>query len=482
MMIAAMTGCIGSPTDGARIGTRTTSIPFNGYHNAAATIIRVEAQNPATGVFANIASATSGSGFTSAFGTSWYPWSTSVVVPSTYWRVGRTGARALVRARTDGAGYVTLYGLEEGWTACADPAGSVTKFRDECTTGNTAAICTSDYAPFSSRRGPCPPRELVGVGAPDPRRPLPDTTSTQYFSSVPSSIGYRGDADSFIDVFDQTPTAIGFGPGGSNVVRIYYPRVSTSTETVSFSPAALAASLGVPVPWNGTRIVRQYDRGECSSVMPWRDVLEAVVPALTTAVQSMTVPGLGTISLTPQSRIVLRPMIRSTGGDAIHLYGTFYLYTPIGYVGTLAVTIDVRIETDATSHLTAVVEPSSTVDFQMSAGGYFLQLFGVASEAQVEALALGEVRAQIPPMIKNLVPSSFRILPIFKRVYVRPDALEIVHAEDTTDAVLYPSLATAGLCARPTPVPTAPQTGYMIDLFDPPLPGDPYVFGDTRSP
>jgi hypothetical protein len=484
MMLAAMSGCIGSPTDGSRIGTRTSSVAFNGYHNAAATVIRVEAQNPSTGAFANIASAMTGSGAAAALGTNWFPWSTSAVVPTAYWAAGRTGARALIRARTDGAGYVTLYGLEENWMDCMDPAGSVTKFRDECTTGNTATICTSDYAPFSSRRGPCPPRQLVGTGAPDPRRPLPDTTSTQYFTSVPSSIGYRGDANSFIDVFDVTPNEYGFGylgSGNANVVRIYYPRVNSSTETVTYSPAALAASLGTQVPWGGTRIVRQYDRGECSSVMPWRDILDALVPALTETVQSMTVPGLGTISLLPQSRITLRPEIRSTGGDAVHLFGTFVLYTPLGRAGTLDLDVTVRIEPDAGSHLTAVVEPLSKVDFHMSAGGYFLQFFGIASETEVEAAAMGQVRTMVPGMITELVPGAYRLLPIFKRVYVRPDALEIVHAEDTT-SIYYTPLNNAHLCTRPNPSTIEPATGLMFDLFDPPWATDPRVFGDTRRP
>lgn len=452
-------------------------MPFAGYVSETAQPVAVEALNPTTGAFVGIGSATSGGSPISVLGTDWYGWATAAQIPTAYWVAGQTGATAIIRGRTTAPGGITLYGLEENWASYSGT--SLAEFRDYYTTGNSVRVCTSDYAPFGSRRGPCPPRQLVLGGVADTTRQLPDTTSTLQFSTAPTSLAYRGDANSFIDVFDALPTSTGFN--GANVARRPYNRANSSTETVSVTLPALGAPLSSGLSWRGTRTVRQYDRGQCSTVLLWRDVLDSLIPVLFNAVQSIVLPGAGTISLTPLSRTVLTPMIRLGAGDALRFTQSFWIDS--GSSGRITFSAIIRLGISAGNRLTAVVEDGSTVDFQPSALSWLLETFGALSEAEIEASALAQVRTRVPAAIQLAIPASVRFLPIMQRVYVRPDALEIVLAEDTRDPN-YPTILAApgGLCTRPNPTTAVPQSGAMSSLFDPPLAGDPRVLGDTRRP
>lgn len=100
------------------------------------------------------------------------------------------------------------------------------------------------------------------------------------------ALSWAGDANSYIDVFDQ-----GFGavqvtpPGGSQFARLRYPWPSSASTAMflpwgTFSlPRAFNAELPAGRSW---RAFRHYDRGECSAETSWPTFVAGLERALTT--------------------------------------------------------------------------------------------------------------------------------------------------------------------------------------------------------
>jgi len=102
--------------------------------------------------------------------------------------------------------------------------------------------------------------------------------------------------------------------------------------------------------------------------------------------------------------------------------------------------------------------------------------FGLSqTEAQVEAGIRAQLGTAIPSAVRAAIPAAAQVV-AFDRIFERPDGLELVMAEDTTD-FQFTAINDAGFCART--MGGAAQTGRLIDLADPPC-SLPPAFGETR--
>lgn len=91
-------------------------------------------------------------------------------------------------------------------------------------------------------------------------------------------------------------------------------------------------------------------------------------------------------------------------------------------------------------------------------------------------MAEDAVRTIVPGLVSQAVP----MLVVVQRLHARPEGLEFILAEtvDDVDESLYRALQSLGLCNRSDPATAAPIAGYFDSVFDPPLRGDPPVFGN----
>lgn len=487
LLVASFTllACMTAPFDGQRVGASTSPVTFEGQYSTSGATVTLEALNTTTGAFDAVTTATvSSSSPVRLWDNDWFSWSRSSVLPSAYWTPGRTGFSAKVRARS---GSTSLLGLQEGWDACLGRTidRTVNDFATECTGHDSpvVTICTSDFSPLGSRRGPCPRRTvdvLDATGATARRYGLPDSTFTFAANPAPRVISWRGDRVTMLDVFDASPSSsrdvsrVGTsGLAWGNFVRLRYPNATTSTAFARFDVDSLAASLGTTLPWGGAVAIRQYDNGECSAFRHWRVVLDTLVPTLETSLRNLALRG-HTIDAVPLSRTVLTPVIRTSGGDGAFLTQSFTVRGDGLYMGRLMVKALV-IFGASRGRLIATVQ---SVDATMEAGvvPVILQAFGVIDVASLETEVEDMVRTLVPTLVADAIP-----LPVVQRVYGRPDGLEVVLADDPRDPLL-PALRSAGFCNRPDPAPGGNQSGYFDSLFDPPLRGDPPVFGDPGRP
>jgi hypothetical protein len=534
LVVGASVGCVSVPVDGTRVPSRNGSIAFEGYGNVALAAVTLEARNPvvAGSTFSSFATSTT-SGTHSAvntLGLTLYPWNRNAIVPLAAWGAGETGFRTQVRVRSD---TVNFFGLEENWAECMSLNNTAGAFRDECTTGNTVNLCTSDFLPFGSRRSPCPPRTVVGVrssGGED-RWPLRESTQTLVPANTPTSIRWRGDAVSFLDVFD-TPDMNSLT--NSNVVRIFYPNARSSTNEVAFNPSAIFASMPPQLwpgatAWQGTRSIRQYDRGECSFFMGWRSALDALLnptcgcsvgrtlnavgqcerpgspPTSTTcepspiehATQNVAL-GIILVEAAQGGDVVLRPVLRVNGEDGMRFTASFSLYTTrVGidpnedisdgvqsgdplrvYLGRLVLSVGLRIVPGAMRGIQAVMDADSVIDLQPNTLTNIYSLVG-QTEAEIEQGLRGELAVQLPNAIQNAVPPIASALR-FHRVFGRPDGIEFVLAEDRTD-LFYGTINRNApeLCVRSAG--GTPQTGRLVEFADPPCTRAP-AFGQPACP
>lgn len=487
LAIVAATGCMTTPNDGDSFAATTTAINFGGYTNTANQAVSVRALNPTTNVFSQFATATTGSSPTVAWDNDWYPWSVNAVVPATAWVAGSSGARATIRAqRVSSSSPTLLVGVNERYLDCAAQSDTLDQFDVDCTESSSVTICTTNYLPFGSRRSPCPRRGLIEHRADGDEvfHTLPDTTTTIVLSGVPTSLQYRGDAVSFIDVFDRPATSDGIGGvGGANVVRIRYPNSRSSTSLPSFNPAALATSLGgldPSFPWNGARVVRQYDLGQCSFSMPWRTVLDLLQPAVESSVDSIATSAAGTVTLVPLGRSELRAILRADGVDAVRYAANFNVVSSgLGDVGNLYLGFNVRLSATA-GNLVATLETTGTnVDFDSQGLGRLSDAFGLTTEEEVEADIRGMLASLVRGAISSVLPSQIALVDI-DRVHLRADAIDLVLAETTQDPQFGTiNSASGNLCQRTDPMPGGNQGGLHFSLFDPPLPTDRRPLGDT---
>jgi hypothetical protein len=410
-----------------------------------------------------------------------------------------------------------FYALETNWDQCYSIYNvSPVDFVRECANGGSSTInlCTADYLPFSSRRSSCPGRLLVGVG-PGVRNdlwPLPDSTTTIVPGVVPPSVRWRGDALSFVDIFDTTAID---AMGGANVLRVGYPNARASTTELTVDPTTLFATTGVPVasfPWRSTGAIRQYDRGECSFFLDWRGALNALLtPAmpgglapLPAAVSAIMIPGVGTVRAEFLSRTSLRPVLRANGEDATQFTQLFALFSSVyGSIGRLDISVRFRVvpTPGGGAGLTTVLDPNQTgqrIDYQPNVVALIGPVFGAPDEATVELRIRNSIETLLPGAVAAAVPAVARFL-VFRRIFERPDGIELVLAESRDDLNFAaingarPDLCGTGLmgsvaCNVTTPAAacrapaatTGARTGLLFSLFDPVLPSDPPVFGDPR--
>ena len=98
----AAQGCVMGPYDGMRVANTVTPISYFGYLTAASTSVKVQAWNPATATWTQVATTTSAAtvGFTMNDGTQLYRWDAgSLVLPAAHWIAGTGGSYARLRVR-----------------------------------------------------------------------------------------------------------------------------------------------------------------------------------------------------------------------------------------------------------------------------------------------------------------------------------------------------------------------------------------------
>ncbi|MBX3251186.1 MAG: hypothetical protein KF901_28675 [Myxococcales bacterium] len=471
-----------SPTDGTELASTSSAVSFSGYATSASQEVQVEAFNPSTRAWVAIASPVPASGATQTlWGSQWHGWSLNRAIPSVYWTPGAAGASARVRARLT-TGNTVVSGHEDAWT-CLAQSGSSADFVERCTVPETT-ICTSNFLPFSARRSPCPPRSLRFTPTSGARTyvRLPDATTTGVIPTATRTIEWRGDAASFVDLFDAIPGPEGFSRGGVNVVRVRYPSDRNVDAHVRVDPVALSASVPRPIPpgFGAARTYRQYDVGECSLFMGWRNLLtDSIAPALEESLRGIVLPEIGAVDVYPLSRLELFPVLRSDGQDAVRFAGRFNLVShSLGDLGNALIAINVRI-TARGGRITATVEPdASNVVYDPQGFGALGIAFGVRTREQVETRIRTRIAAEIPNRLTALLPAQAALVAI-DRVDVRVDGMNVVLAETRQDTQ-YDLLRLAGLCNRPAILPGGNEAGILFSYFDPPSPGDPRPLGETR--
>jgi hypothetical protein len=114
------------------------------------------------------------------------------------------------------------------------------------------------------------------------------------------ALEWKGDAHSFIDVFDQpifsgSPEEVAEGASAGNVLRLRYPSPDASCALERFELNTLGGQLNTPLPWGGARAFRHYDRGRCSAAFSWRQVIDAFAEGLETGIDRRILEGGGRI-------------------------------------------------------------------------------------------------------------------------------------------------------------------------------------------
>lgn len=147
--------CMVSPYDGKRVARRTDPVSFGGYHLYGAQQVRVQALDPATGAWVQVASDTSEAAplYTAPDG-SVFEWSTSAVLPARFWELGSLGRGAAARVRAEGdtpSGAYAFMSVERDWAGCftAEDPPTLGGFAARCASDKTpeAEITTTDFVP-----------------------------------------------------------------------------------------------------------------------------------------------------------------------------------------------------------------------------------------------------------------------------------------------------------------------------------------------
>jgi hypothetical protein len=436
--------------------------------------VRVESLNPATGNFEAVASTASGNVPTpEILGQRWYQWQTTAPLESRFWVSGTSGASATLRAVSQTGSQITnLTSVREGFSECLSrvPANRLADAVSLCQSNRTPqlVICTLDFDPVGPRRI-CPSRLLDVVAADGAlvRRYEPSESVTSITLAPQSRLAWRGDAASFIDVFDQSltehrvsgrPDQIGLSAG--SFVRLVYPQGNGAQEMTGFDPNAIAATMtGTGTSWGGAVALRVYDIGVCSSLVTWRSLMGRL--QMTVSQVLMSHPEAS--GLRPWGRAVLTPVLRGEGPDAIGFTQRF----STAQIGATDVLVKVLIGLGLSGGQIA----SSADDVEVEIQGF------PGAEGARTALE-NRLRMLIPPAVDQAARRQTLngSVPI-RRVYSRPEGLEFVLADDIADP-LFTGLNAAGFCSRPTPAGSTPILAHFGSIFDPRQSGDPVVFGD----
>lgn len=149
--------------------------------------------------------------------------------------------------------------------------------------------------PTGAGSPPVEPRFLSVVGAGSESASFvtdATRTNTLSFDSLGAAfspfgkVRWRGDRDSYLDVYFETPImnagAGVFGAEFAPMVR-YEWTGTTSSPAVELDPMMDAISLGIPFTKDGPsqpRALRVYDRGACSGEARWRELADRIFPEM----------------------------------------------------------------------------------------------------------------------------------------------------------------------------------------------------------
>lgn len=485
---AVCAGCLAVPFDGERVGRQSEAITFVGLHPDPGAGVAVQAFNTQTGRFETIAPTNSGRTlFTTHFGQPWFQWSSTVTLGEAFWTPGSTGFSARIRGQAIGSPSTSdMLALQEHGLSCMLGSRTLSEAIGRCGALNSSeiTICTNDFSVSGSRRGPCPRRTvdvLSATGRVERRHVQADRTSSVVAPPAPRLLAWRGDAASFIDIFDASLATNRDESGGrmlgtpglayGNFIRIRYSRGSTDERFDRFDVDQLARALGTATPWAGAVSFRHYDVGECSFFLSWRQTLEVLTPALESSLASIRSPDSDTaLELRPLSRAVLTPILRAGGSDAVRFtqsYTVRGVFDPDGAdlgIQLLRATFRVVVGLSSSHGSIGATIESVEVSTESSVNPEIARMF--------EDNAKAAVRTIVPGIIRRAVP-----VPVVQRVHARPDGLEFILAE-TVDDPLFAQFRERRLCNRPDPATATPVAGYFDSVFDPSLPGDPPVFGN----
>lgn len=136
------------PYDGEVVGDRSDPIEFWGAYPVDGETIQIDARFPADGQYYYVDSTQTDSSSQLLFGTDWFLWAKTVVLPLWAWRAGVTGYRAQVRSHGN-AGDLASFPIEGlNCVVQADSQGlSPTTAQAQCASPSTpgAFVYTQDY-------------------------------------------------------------------------------------------------------------------------------------------------------------------------------------------------------------------------------------------------------------------------------------------------------------------------------------------------
>lgn len=146
LTLASTPGCMLSPTDGETLATRQVPVDFEGFDTNPLSSVQVLVHNPSSNAFDPLTVTRTGNTPYSYDGSTWYRWSISTSLPTSYWRLGRKGGYfAKVRSRRPGGS--NLYSVRSDWEDCQTDNPSVGAFTSNCTSDQSpnANIYTADF-------------------------------------------------------------------------------------------------------------------------------------------------------------------------------------------------------------------------------------------------------------------------------------------------------------------------------------------------
>jgi len=138
------------------------------------------------------------------------------------------------------------------------------------------------------------------------------------------ALSWVGDANSYIDVFDQdfaTTQVWAPGSGGPQFARLRYPWPSNASFTIFLPIGGGSTGVNVPRAFNAElpagrtwKAFRHYDRGECSAETPWSTFLDGLKDALTAKLDDgLREKGLGGATLDGEMTGTLQIVPSGTG-------------------------------------------------------------------------------------------------------------------------------------------------------------------------
>ncbi len=92
----------------------------------------MQAQDPATGAFSEIASTVTTDLSYNVLDVDWYHWSVSAVIPSSFWTPGAVGWRATLQAQAPGSSTPGMTGVHEDYYACLGQSTTTGDFERDC--------------------------------------------------------------------------------------------------------------------------------------------------------------------------------------------------------------------------------------------------------------------------------------------------------------------------------------------------------------